>query len=173
MVLLAPSPDAIKIIHETFVKQYGVAGYMCEGMVEGCLERAMTYVYRFQPFPKLFLKAGAILYSFITFHPFVDGNKRTAFQATKIFLRLNGYELIVDTNEGVNFTRAIASQQVTDIGEITEWVQSHSKWKLTYKIAGFFTKFMLLTYSEITKEQMERIPKRTSLLLQAIRIYPD
>ena len=173
MVLLAPSPDTIKTIHETFVKQYGVAGYMSEGMVEGCLERAMTYVYRFQPFPKLFLKAGAILYSFITFHPFGDGNKRTAFETTKIFLRLNGYELIVDTNEGVNFTRAIADQRITDIGEITEWVQSHSKWKLGYKIMGFFTKFVLLTYSGTAKEQMERIPQRTLLLLQAIRIYPD
>lgn len=55
---------------------------MCEGMIEGCLERAMTYVYGFRPFPRLFLRAAALLYSFIVFHPFVDGNKRTAFQTT-------------------------------------------------------------------------------------------
>lgn len=38
MVLLAPSPSAIDEIHSTFVRRYGVAGYMCQGMVEGCLK---------------------------------------------------------------------------------------------------------------------------------------
>ncbi|MFQ6095182.1 MAG: Fic family protein [Candidatus Bathyarchaeia archaeon] len=82
MVTLAPSAETIKQIHAFFIRQYGVGGYMCEGMIEGCLERAMTYVYVFRPFPRLFLRAAALLYSFIVFHPFVDGNKRTAFQTT-------------------------------------------------------------------------------------------
>ena len=112
MVVLAPSPDAIKEIHNTFVRRYGVAGYMCEGMVEGCLERATTYVYKFQPFPKLFLKAAALLYSIIIFHPFVDANKRTAFESTKILLRLNGYQLTVTSAEGVNFTKSIAESKI-------------------------------------------------------------
>jgi len=118
MVILAPTDKAIKGIHDIFMKQYGCKGYMCEGMVEGCLERAMTYVYKYQPFPKIFLKAGAILYSFITFHPFVDGNKRTAFETTRVFLRLNGYELRVPTEEGFDFTRAIADQKIVDVDEI-------------------------------------------------------
>jgi len=173
MVLLAPSSDAIKTIHETFIKQYGVAGYMSEGMVEGCLERAMTYIYDFEPFPKLFLKAAAILYSFITFHPFVDGNKRTAFETTKIFLRLNGYELVVPTKEGVDFTRAIADQKFTDIGKITTWLKKHSKWKFWYSVNGFLLKFVLIAHSKATKEELETIPKRTLLLLQAVRLYPE
>ena len=111
MVTLAPSILAVKEIHLTFIRQYGVDGYMCEGMVSGCLERAMTYIYDFKPFPKLFMKAAAVLYSFITFHPFVDGNKRTAFETTKMFLRLNGYELIVSANDGVAFTRALEDRK--------------------------------------------------------------
>jgi len=112
MVILVPSVPTIKKIHDVFIRQYGVKGYMCEGMVEGCIERAMTYVYKFQPFPKLFVKAGAILYSIIIFHPFIDGNKRTAFQTTKLFLRFNGYELIVPQDEGVTFTKAIADGKI-------------------------------------------------------------
>jgi death-on-curing protein len=118
MVLLAPSPGAIKEIHNTFVRRYGVAGYMCEGMVEGCLERATTYVYKFQPFPKLFLKAAALLYSIIIFHPFVDANKRTAFESTKILLRLNGYQLTVTPSEGVNFTKSIAESKITELSTL-------------------------------------------------------
>jgi prophage maintenance system killer protein len=85
MVTLTPSPIAIKEIHDTFVQRYGVSGYMCEGMVEGCLERAMTFVYDFQPFPKLFLKAAALLYSVIVFHPFVDANKTQLLNLREFF----------------------------------------------------------------------------------------
>jgi len=173
MVLLAPSTEAIKQIHATFIKQYGVAGYMSEGMIEGCIERAMTYVYKFQPFPKLFVKAASILYSFIVFHPFVDGNKRTAFETTKIFLRLNGYELVVPTKEGVDFTKAIADLKIAENGEITKWLRKHAKWKLGYNFNSFLLKFVLLLYSKSTKGELESAPPNILLLLRAIRLYPD
>ena len=173
MVLLAPSVVAIKAIHETFIKQYGVGGYMSEGMIEGCLERAMTYVFKFQPFPKLFLKASALLYSYITFHPFVDGNKRTAFETTRVFLRLNGYELIVDPDEGVRFTRAIAEQNITKVEEIAKWLKEHSKRKLGYMIAGFILKFLLLSYSKTSREERRRLSERTLVLAQTVRLFPD
>jgi len=173
MVLLVPSVLAIKEIHATFIRQYGVAGYMSEGMVEGCLERAMTYVYKYQPFPKLFLKAGAILYSFITFHPFVDGNKRTAFESTRIFLRLNGHELVVQKKEGINFTRAIADGKITKVEEITEWLKEHSKRKIGYLFNSFLLKFVLLLYSKYSKEELQSLPEQAFLLLKAVRLYWD
>ena len=172
MVLLAPSVLAIKEIHATFVRQYGVDGYMCEGMVDGCIERAMTYVYNFKPFPKLFLKAAAILYSFITFHPFVDGNKRTAFETTKIFLRLNGYELIAP-KDGVDFTRAIADRQIVNIEEITAWLKNHSKRKISYTINGFLLKFILLNYSKHSRSELSTVSRQLFLLLQAVTLVAD
>ncbi len=36
-------------------------------------------------------------------HPFVDGNKRVAFFATDVFLRLNGYKLKVDAKKAHRF----------------------------------------------------------------------
>ncbi len=173
MVLLAPSVVVVKAIHDTFIRQYGVAGYMCEGMVEGCLERAMTYIFEFQPFPKLFLKASALLYSFITFHPFVDGNKRTAFETTKIFLRLNGYELIVAPEDGVDFTRAIATQKITKIEEIAEWLKKHSRRKLGYMLSSFLLKFMLRSYSKTPKEKLHMIPEQIQLFIQTVKVYPE
>ena len=173
MVVLTPSPEAIKEIHATFIRQYGIDGYMSEGMVEGCLERAMTYVYNFKPFPKLFVKAAAILYSFIVFHPFVDGNKRTAFQTTRMFLHLNGYELTVDPEEGFQFTRAIADQKITDIVEIVKWLRQHSKRKLRYLVSCFFLKFSLLSVSGTSKKELQKFPRSFLLLLHAVRLYPD
>lgn len=173
MVLLAPSPDAIKEIHNTFVHRYGVAGYMCEGMVEGCLERATTYVYKFQPFPKLFLKAAALLYSIIVFHPFVDANKRTAFESTKILLRLNGFQLTVTPTEGVNFTKSIAELKITDVVDIALWLRQHSQRDVAYTFQSFILKFIILSYSKATREQKARLPKSTLVLLQATSLFPD
>ena len=173
MVLLAPSPDAIKEIHNTFVRRYGVAGYMCEGMVEGCLERATTYVYKFQPFPKLFLKAAALLYSIIIFHPFVDANKRTAFESTKILLRLNGYQLTVTPSEGVNFTKSIAESKIIEVAYIAKWLRQHSKRDVGYTLQSFLLKFIILSYSKTTEERRARLPKQTLVLLQATSLFPD
>jgi len=36
-------------------------------------------------------KAGYILYNMVSMHPFLDGNKRTAFEVTKNILKLNGW----------------------------------------------------------------------------------
>lgn len=36
-------------------------------------------------------KSGYLLFNLINLHPFLDGNKRTAFEVTKNFLRLNGW----------------------------------------------------------------------------------
>jgi death-on-curing protein len=171
MVLLTPSPVAIKEIHDTFVRRYGVAGYMCEGMVEGCLERAMTYIYERQPFPKLFLKAAALLYSIIVFHPFVDANKRTAFESTKILLRLNGYKITVTTKEGVEFTKAIAELKITKIDEIAKWLRQHSKRDLGYLIQSYLVKFIMLSYSKTPEERLHTLPRQTLLLIQATQIY--
>lgn len=173
MVLLAPSPDAIKEIHDTFVKRYGVAGYMCEGMVEGCLERATTFVYEFQPFPRLFLKAAALLHSIIVFHPFVDANKRTAFESTKILLRLNGYQLTVTPEEGVYFTKSIAESKVVEVVDIARWLKQHSKREVAYTIESFLLRLVILSYAKMPKERQARLPKETLVLLKATRVYPD
>ena len=44
-------------------------------------------------YPTLAEKAGILVFSLLKNHPFVDGNKRTAFVAGRIFLRLNGYDV--------------------------------------------------------------------------------
>ena len=41
----------------------------------------------------LIQKATIILYDIISGHPFLDGNKRTAFVAMELFLKMNGKEL--------------------------------------------------------------------------------
>ena len=55
-------------------------------------------------------------------HPFVDGNKRTAFVALELFLRLNGCIFTVGDAEAVVMTLAMAAGELPD-GEFTAWVR--------------------------------------------------
>ncbi len=45
-------------------------------------------------------------------YPFVDGNKRAGFEATDVFLRMNGYYLEVGADEGMEFTLSIAKNEL-------------------------------------------------------------
>lgn len=173
MRILAPSVLLIKEIHSFFIRQYGEEGYLSEGMVEGCLEYAMTHVYDFKPFPKLFLKAAALLFSIITFHPFVDGNKRTAFQSTKLLLYYNGYELSVDTNDGVELTTSIAARNLTDIDKIAEWLKDHSQRKLKTIIWTNLLKMILPFYLDTPKSILRILPEPIILLTKAFKLYDD
>ena len=74
----------------------------------------------------LFSLAALIVRSIVQGHPFVDGNKRTAFEATDIFLRKNGYFLEIDINEGIEFALAVAKAEAS-LKAIKEWLEIHSK----------------------------------------------
>jgi len=113
---------------------------MCEGMVQGSIERAMTDIYDFQPFPSLFRKAAALLYSIIVFHPYVDGNKRTATVGTALFLGLNGYEFNPPVEEAIRMAVAIANQHVSDTVEIAKWVRKYSKRRLRLTLLNLILK---------------------------------
>ena len=55
-------------------------------------------------------------------HPFIDGNKRTAFVVLELFLRLNGCVFTVGDAEAVVMTLAMAAGELPD-DEFTAWVR--------------------------------------------------
>lgn len=70
----------------------------------------------------LFSKAASPLDSLIRDHPFVDGNKRTTITAAALFMKLNGFSLVVSNEEMARFTLACAQSKVT-LEEISAWLQ--------------------------------------------------
>ena len=55
-------------------------------------------------------------------HPFVDGNKRTAFVAVELFLACNGFELIADDSECVLTMLGVAAGDISERG-IAAWLR--------------------------------------------------
>lgn len=60
------------------------------GLVASAAARPATVAFGVAPYPTLLEKAAALLHSLATSRPFTDGNKRVAFAATDVFLKLNG-----------------------------------------------------------------------------------
>ncbi len=72
-------------------------------------------------YPTLFLKAAALGERIITGHVFFDGNKRTAFEAVRLFLFINGQYLRLD-QEGIREALDIANGLVS-LSSFAEWLK--------------------------------------------------
>lgn len=76
-------------MHMVLIQRYGGAsGVRDPGALEAALFRPQTGYYE-----DIVAEAAALLESLAINHPFVDGNKRIAFAATDVFLRINGWRL--------------------------------------------------------------------------------
>lgn len=57
-------------------------------------------------------------------HPFVDGNKRSAFVALELFVELNGWSLDVDDADAVRVMLAVAEGSMEET-ELALWIRVH------------------------------------------------
>lgn len=73
------------------------------------------------------LQAAALLQSLTQNHSFIDGNNQVAFATSAIFLRMNGYRLKVDADNGESFIIERVIKNKVDIEEIASWLEKHMK----------------------------------------------
>jgi death-on-curing protein len=79
-------------MHTVLIDRYGGAsGVRDMGALEAALYRPQSGYYE-----DIIAEAAALMESLAINHPFVDGNKRVAFAAVDVFLRINGYRLLAD-----------------------------------------------------------------------------
>jgi len=70
--------------------------------------------------------AAAYAFGIACNHPFVDGNKRTAFLAAYVFLRLNGLDLVADEIAATNSMLALASGEMTE-ADFAAWLRDYTR----------------------------------------------
>lgn len=86
-------------------------------------------------YPDEFSKAAVLLINLIKKHPFNNGNKRTAFLAAYVFLKINGFSLIMENQEVVEFVVNIATYQgeFDDLKETTTDILKNNSTKIDTK----------------------------------------
>ena len=75
-------------------------------------------------YPDLPSKAGALGFSLVKNHPFVDGNKRIGHAAMETFLYLNGFELAAEVDEAERTMLALAAGEL-DRAAFLRWVRRY------------------------------------------------
>jgi death-on-curing protein len=76
-------------MHSVLIQRFGGAkGVRDPGALEAALFRPQTGYYK-----DIVAEAAALMESLAINHPFIDGNKRIAFAAADVFLRINGWRL--------------------------------------------------------------------------------
>ena len=113
------SLDEVLAIHQRVIGAFGGAdGVRDLGLLESALYRPRSGYYE-----DLVSMATALFESLLMNHPFVDGNKRVAFFATDIFLRLNGWRLDVDANQAAGLLTGLLENGDCDFEHLSSWIR--------------------------------------------------
>ena len=68
--------------------------------------------------------AAAYAFGLARNHPFVDGNKRTAWILARLFLALNGHQLRFEPADAIDAMLALAAGELLE-GEMADWFRRH------------------------------------------------
>ena len=121
--ILYPTLTETLELHTRLIERFGGKdGVRDMGLLESALMRPQTGYYK-----SLSLQAAALLQSLTQNHAFVDGNKRVAFSSTAIFLRMNGYRLKVDADNGESFLINRVIKNKAEISEIADWLEKYMR----------------------------------------------
>ena len=96
-------------IHDTLIERFGGAsGLRDAGLLESALASPQASFGGQRLNTSLAEMASSYLVGLVRNHPFIDGNKRTAYAVTATFLRLNGLRLGLSQAEKFNLVLGVA-----------------------------------------------------------------
>ena len=108
------SLDEVLELHADQISSFGGSpGVRDEGLLESALAQPQaTFGGQFLH-PTISEQAAAYLYHIAMNHPFIDGNKRTAFAVMDTFLRLNGCALNLTDDRAYDLVMRVARGTMT------------------------------------------------------------
>jgi len=113
----------IMAIHSVMMERYGgLHGVRDMGALESAVHRPQSGYYA-----DIIEEAAALMESLGGNHPFADGNKRTAFAAVDVFLKINSYEITANADEIYQKMIGLFEEQKFQFAEIKKWLGAIAK----------------------------------------------
>jgi death on curing protein len=107
------SKRLVLAIHRDLIESFGGAvGLRDEKSLESALAQPQATFRRKLLHPTVADQAAAYLFHLCQAHPFLDGNKRVAFAAMDVFVRLNGYRLTLSDEQAYELSMAVARGEI-------------------------------------------------------------
>jgi death-on-curing protein len=114
----------ISSIHAAQLAEHGgIVGVRDEGLLESALARPELKAQYGEA--DIALLAAAYAYGIARNHPFLDGNKRTAFVAMELFLMKNGMLLTASDQDAILTFLKLAAGEISE-EELTAWINQNT-----------------------------------------------
>ena len=121
------SASEVEIIHNILIDKFGGAkGIRDLGLLESALARPFATFNEIDLYTTPVEKAVAIMESIVINHPFIDGNKRTAYTFMRLILLENQLDITATQEEKYNFVIG-ASTGTYRFEEIKDWILKYLK----------------------------------------------
>jgi death-on-curing protein len=115
----------LRAVHdEQLLEHGGAAGVRDDGLFESALARPKHLAH--YGAPDVADLAAAYGYGLARNHPFIDGNKRTAFVAVELFLDLNGVSLQAEDADCVLTMLSVAAGSLSEAA-FADWLRAHTQ----------------------------------------------
>ena len=116
--------DVLYAVHDAQLAEHGgLSGVRDAGLFASALARPQNVAAYGNPdYADL---AAAYGYGIARNHPFIDGNKRTAFVAVELFLAINGFELLADDAACVLTLLGVAAGELEE-ADFSKWIRTNS-----------------------------------------------
>ena len=115
----------ILAVHDEQLAEHGgLSGVRDSGLLESAMARPEHLAAYGKP--DIAELAASYGYGIARNHPFIDGNKRTAFVAVLLFLAFNHYSLQASNSDKVIVMLKVAAGEITE-AEFATWIRNNSK----------------------------------------------
>ena len=112
-------------IHKRQLAEHGgIAGVRDEGLLASALARPKHLIVYSKDRPDRASLAAAYGFGIARNHPFLDGNKRTAYVVCRTFLKLNDVDIDASQEEKYLTFLQLAEGTLSE-EELAEWIRSH------------------------------------------------
>ncbi len=116
----------ILAVHDEQLAEHGGGtGLRDEGLLDSALARPQNRR-GYDPNADACALAASYAFGIARNHPFVDGNKRTAFVAAELFLELNGVTLKAEDGDCVIVMLRLAAGEIGE-DEFADWLRANSR----------------------------------------------
>ncbi|TQV83093.1 type II toxin-antitoxin system death-on-curing family toxin [Denitrobaculum tricleocarpae] len=115
----------IDAMHDMLLAEHGgPSGLRDEGLLESALARPKN-LYSYGE-ADLHALTASYAFGIVKNHPFMDGNKRTAFLSAYVFMRRNASRLSADEVAATEAVLALASSEMTE-ADFAAWLRENSQ----------------------------------------------
>ena len=117
--------DALALHDRLLALDGGAPGVRNIGLLRSALARPQQ-LYAYGDAPDTIDMAAAYMAGIVRNHPFVDGNKRSAFVVGVLFLEMNGHRFTATEEDATQAVLGLASGAI-DEAQFTRWLRANAR----------------------------------------------